>query len=56
MKLAEIKPLNAPESENIPLFEMANLSSLDTGISSGIVFASTKYETHACRINFFPKS
>lgn len=43
-------------SELLPqcVADMVNLSTDDTGIESGYVVISTKYEQHGCRIKYYP--
>ena len=53
MLLSELMPVTELlDEEDFPLFEMANLGCDDTGINMGIIFISTKIESHGCRIKF----
>jgi hypothetical protein len=49
---AQALPASAPEPE-IDLFEMANLSSDQTGIP-GVIYISTRAASHAPRIKWYP--
>lgn len=42
------------EISNVFLTEMANLNTMATGIESGHIWVSTKYDNHGCRIKFYP--
>ena len=56
MLLSELVSMPEIDDEYFPLFEMANLEYQDTGINMGIIYISTKYENHGCRIKFMLRS
>lgn len=56
MLLSELVSIPEIDDEYFPLFEMANLEYQDTGINMGIIYISTKYENHGCRIKFMLRS
>lgn len=37
---------------DLPLMEMANYDSTDTNIGQGIVYISTRYDIHGCRVQY----
>ena len=54
MRIDEIFDLSEMKiiEPDLPLFEMANLDTTDTNLDRGVVFISTKYASHGCRIKF----
>lgn len=55
--LKRLKELNPPDSDLIPLYEMSNLDTNDTGLSGGVVWIGTKYAYgiqigHGARIKY----